>query len=240
LNTSINEVAALARKAARGAGYSWSMADEAAFATGWLCRQGLDGAALLANHLKIANDLGTTTIKLRSLNWPWTGHADGLCALSAGASISDLAASMSTDNTHVEFRQVISATLLLPYFGLTSQHSQQNTRSSADPGITTNVSCDHFDAKIITTPTNSWLHKIDYLHTQPHSRCTDVHVEFTLHTKSSPMSQTQAQVKAPTLKHRTIISAETLADLNRFAENTYAPATEVSRQGAGAGETDND
>lgn len=230
------------------------MADEAAYATSWLCRNDIDGATVLANHLNIANALGVDSIKLHSLNWPWTGGSNGLCALSAGASISDLATSLEA--TQFEMQQVISAALVLPYFALVSQYMQPSPSSSTDsigtPSCITNVRCEHFDAKIIATPTKSWLSKIDYrqalAQTQPHSRFTDVQVEFGLLT-SLPLNaqaqarsdaQTRAQLQAPPPKHRTIISTEALTDLNRFAQNTYAPATDASRQGAGPGETDND
>ena len=43
------ETETLCFKAARGAGHSWGIAEEAATAVGWLCAQGLDGtSALLA------------------------------------------------------------------------------------------------------------------------------------------------------------------------------------------------
>ena len=42
LNLSLNEVAATAKKAARGAGYSWGMAEEAAAAVRWLAACGTE------------------------------------------------------------------------------------------------------------------------------------------------------------------------------------------------------
>lgn len=49
---SLNEVEALARKAARGAGLPWGVAEEAGMATRWLCAHGVDGAAALAAVLR--------------------------------------------------------------------------------------------------------------------------------------------------------------------------------------------
>ena len=45
------EVEATAKKAARGAGHSWGMAEEAARAARWLCAHGIDGVAGLARAL---------------------------------------------------------------------------------------------------------------------------------------------------------------------------------------------
>ncbi|MEF9603350.1 DUF3726 domain-containing protein, partial [Paracoccus sp. PXZ] len=42
-----NETEALCLKAARGAGMSWGLAEEAAFAAGWLGAHGIDGAGAL-------------------------------------------------------------------------------------------------------------------------------------------------------------------------------------------------
>ena len=56
MSFSLNEVEAQAKKATRGAGYSWGMAEEAGRATAWLCAQGRDGVAVLAAVLDAAPD----------------------------------------------------------------------------------------------------------------------------------------------------------------------------------------
>lgn len=48
---SLIEVEALSKKAAKGAGYSWGEAEDAARAVRWLEARGLGGAAALAAHL---------------------------------------------------------------------------------------------------------------------------------------------------------------------------------------------
>ena len=48
MNWSLNELDAMARKAARGAGYSWGLAEEAGRATRWLAAAGLPGPMCLA------------------------------------------------------------------------------------------------------------------------------------------------------------------------------------------------
>lgn len=49
---SLGEVHALAVKAARGAGYSWGLAEEAGYALRWLAARGLPGPAALAALLR--------------------------------------------------------------------------------------------------------------------------------------------------------------------------------------------
>ncbi|MEC3861100.1 DUF3726 domain-containing protein [Mesobacterium sp. TK19101] len=51
MTLSLNEIDAQAKRAARGAGYSWGMAEEAGKAARWLCAQGLDGVSVLAQAL---------------------------------------------------------------------------------------------------------------------------------------------------------------------------------------------
>lgn len=48
---SLSEVTATGRKAAKGAGYSWGLADEAGRATAWLWQHGIDGITALADVL---------------------------------------------------------------------------------------------------------------------------------------------------------------------------------------------
>lgn len=52
MSFSLNEVEALAKRATRGAGYTWGMAEEAGKATRWLCAHGQDGCAVLATLLE--------------------------------------------------------------------------------------------------------------------------------------------------------------------------------------------
>lgn len=52
MSFSLNEVEALAKRATRGAGYTWGMAEEAGKATRWLCAHGVDGCAVLATLLE--------------------------------------------------------------------------------------------------------------------------------------------------------------------------------------------
>lgn len=52
---SLSEITATGRKAAKGAGYSWGMADEAGRATAWLWDHGIDSITALADLLDHGN-----------------------------------------------------------------------------------------------------------------------------------------------------------------------------------------
>ena len=47
MNYSLNAVESTAKRAARGAGYPWGLAEEAGKATRWLSHQGLEGCGAL-------------------------------------------------------------------------------------------------------------------------------------------------------------------------------------------------
>lgn len=87
------EVEAMAKKAARGAGQSWGMAEEAAKAASWLCAQNLDGVAALARAL--GSD---------------AGQGD---ALAAAVAISDTAGAWPPEGMRLEVAFVPA--LLLPF-----------------------------------------------------------------------------------------------------------------------------
>ncbi len=83
---SLGEVEALCRKAARGAGFSWGMADEAGKTARWLCQHGLPGTAALAGYLDtVKTPLGPDDPNLQ--DWSTNGT---LCPLICGALLSDM------------------------------------------------------------------------------------------------------------------------------------------------------
>ena len=87
---SCNEAEALCLKAARGAGLSWGLAEEAGFAARWLYARGVDGPGTLLAHLDqisaASSDLVWADGVLRA------GDGDMLCPIAVGAALSDFAA----------------------------------------------------------------------------------------------------------------------------------------------------
>ncbi len=91
MNPSMNEIEATARKAARGAGYTWGLAEEAGKATRWLCSNGVDGCGALAGLLGRIDgkDLAVWSPQIKGEIWSAQGGT--LCPLVTGAALSDRA-----------------------------------------------------------------------------------------------------------------------------------------------------
>lgn len=89
---SLNEVQATAKKAARGAGYPWGLAEEAGQAVRWLCSQGIDGCSALTNLLLRFDGVAidTMTPDTNQQIWKPTNNFI-LCPLIVGAAMSDRA-----------------------------------------------------------------------------------------------------------------------------------------------------
>jgi len=102
MSYALNEVEAMAKRATRGAGYEWGLAEEAAKATRWLCAQGLDGANILAGVLG-------------------SGERDSTCPLSAGAGLSDRATLLSA--TPSTLNGVTNTAMLLPFAALAARQT---------------------------------------------------------------------------------------------------------------------
>ena len=112
MSRSLNEVETIAWKAARGAGYPWGIAEEAAAAMRWLAGRGVDGCPQLASLLERTD--GTNLD-----DWSpdpgeiWSAHGGVLCPLLAGAALSDHARQL-LQRSH-EFGRMASPVLILPF-----------------------------------------------------------------------------------------------------------------------------
>lgn len=114
MSYSLNEIEATAKKAARGAGYSWGMAEEAGKATRWLCIQGQEGCATLAGFLIQMDGQDLSNHKPQALSEEW--HANSmLCPLISGAALSDCAADLLSGD--ITLRDVAHPALLMPFAG---------------------------------------------------------------------------------------------------------------------------
>lgn len=113
MNLSLNEVEVTAKKAARGAGYSWGLAEEAGKATRWLCAQGLDGCGILADLLSATDGQDLSKMSPTALGNEWTAASGQLCPLIAGASLSDHSAQISQSGLNLG--SVLSPLFLVPF-----------------------------------------------------------------------------------------------------------------------------
>lgn len=91
MTLSLNEVEATAKKAARGAGYPWGLAEEAGKAVRWLCARDVDGCAALAALLTRIDGLERAQMVPDPGKAIWTS-AEAMCPLMSGVALSDRAA----------------------------------------------------------------------------------------------------------------------------------------------------
>jgi hypothetical protein len=115
----LSEVEATALKAARGAGMSWGMAEEAAFAARWLAAHGIDGLTLLAHHLT------RPTTPPTFANHSWRAATGGhLCPIAAGTALSDHFHLPEGPLTHpVDLLDLSAPALILPFMASAAARS---------------------------------------------------------------------------------------------------------------------
>ena len=111
---SLGEVEAYARRAARGAGMSWGLAEEAGKATRWLAERGLPGVQVLL-QLLTAND-GRDYASMAPIvgDDPWRSADGNLCPICCGTALSDRAADMRPGE-EVALLNLASPLLLAPF-----------------------------------------------------------------------------------------------------------------------------
>ena len=109
---SLNEVESIAKKAARGAGYPWGIAEEAGKAIRWLAERNLNGCQELARllDLNFAEELGSHTPDCGSRIW---SSSEDTCPLICGSALSDRANGLKLGS--VVISNVQCPLILLPF-----------------------------------------------------------------------------------------------------------------------------
>lgn len=107
MTRSLGEIESLAKRAARGAGLPWAIAEEAAVATRWLQSFDLPGCEILAGYL--ASPFGGAPATLQP---PWSCNGP-LCPILSGASLCDCADVLTYEP--LLLHQVSHPLLLLPF-----------------------------------------------------------------------------------------------------------------------------
>ena len=92
---SLGEVEAACRKAARGAGAPWGVAEEAGRAARWLAARGLPGPALVADLLRANDRVPHDDLAPVAEEGVWRAPSGRLCPLVVGAAICDRAAEVA-------------------------------------------------------------------------------------------------------------------------------------------------
>lgn len=117
MHYSLNETEALCRKAARGAGLAWGLAEEAGKTARWLATHDLPGPALLGVLLAQNDGLPYENLAPLTVDERWRAPAGCLCPLITGAALADRAATFDAGQV-IEFVALSYPLLLLPQAGV--------------------------------------------------------------------------------------------------------------------------
>lgn len=216
MSWSLNEVETLARKAARGAGLSWGLSEEAGKTARWLTSVQFPGPAMLADLL--AQNDGTAHHRLCPTDTSaiWTAAGGTLCPLTTGAAICDHASEIAAGRT-IQLGRTAYPLLLVPYVAAAAD--QTGTPMMVTWGDMAIILGDGAQINMPDPAT--------------------ANLTMTETVEIMPAGDTSGQPLPHT--NRGDMSSETAKALNTFAHRTYAPDTAESRlAGAGAGLTDND
>ena len=216
---SCNEAASLCMKAARGAGMSCGMAEEACFAASWLVSHGIDGPSHLRAHLERVDgrDWADLCPTVTPDGWH-NANGQPACPIILGATMCDYAALPEgpKTGTTIALGPVSAPILLVPFLAELAQSNALAFKLAWDGGAI----CIDIDETWRETALASV--GVPQLSLTLSAKAAESHKPF---AGSTPNAQT---------------TAATIAALNTFAKRTTVPATEASRASAGSTLSDND
>jgi hypothetical protein len=215
---SLAEMEALAVKAARGAGLSWGMAEEAGAAVRWLASHGLPGPELLLRHLDAfdGREWGAIAPVVTGRVWRIAGNG-ALSPLAAGVALADRAGlEDGPEGDPLTLERLADPGLLLPFAAMAAGAMGRPLRIVWD-GLAVVVTGDGVAFETAEDGVADPL-------------ATSVVV-----TSDEAVPAIRRATAAPRL-----VPLSVWQGLDRLAFRTYVPASTASRAGAGAGTTDND
>lgn len=213
---SLNEIEAMGKRAARGAGLPWGLAEEAGKAARWLTARGLPGPEVLAEILTRNDGKDYNELAPVSAEGAWHARAGRLCPLISGAALCDRAAEIAAGR-EIALGPTAQPLLLAPY--------------AAGAAKLTGTAVELSWAGVVMIFTAEGL-SIEGERAALTARSAE--------SVRCRLTET-AVAEPPAGMPGRNVDAETWSRLNAFSQRTFAPASEASRlAGAGAGLTDND
>jgi hypothetical protein len=214
---SLPEISALSKRAARGAGMDWGLAEEAAHAVRWLHAHGVDGASALADLLQQLDGQAYDRVcpqPLDEARWHAAGHS--LCAIAAGCAWADHAGLRAPQALHLS--AVVQVPLLLPFVARAAARAQQ--------------------AWCLQSGDQTWHISAEGMVSgdAPDVPSTSQPAPVTLRPSSGPATQapwTSSALSSP-------VAPQVWHSLQAFAQRTLVPADARSRAAAGSALSDND
>jgi hypothetical protein len=214
---SLNEIELLVRKATRGCGLPWGVADEAGKAIRWLHALGLDGISALASVLESYDHQNLIDLSPQHLDGVWQAPAGVLSPLMVGASLCDCMDTFLLQQ--VKTTRIAHPVLVAGFLGQTALDEDRSVRISW-AGVQLE------------------LHRNELAITGNHEHL-GLSICEELACRRAPISNEASSI-AP-LIGSVSVNEGNWEILEEYAHHTYVPATEASRlAGAGAGLNDND
>lgn len=218
---SLNETASRARLAAKGAGYDWGLADEVYRSVFWLIRYNLPAPLMLnklLSHYQTSADVEQSMPSIIELTYKARGS--WLCPILLGCAMTDHIDNINAD-AKVYIYELKCPLLLLPFIA--------EIAIKLDRVVVVNI-----DAHLMATDgkqvqfSSAEVSQLDHVKNGQLTFVSRAEFNFDV-AEALPMHS------------RVNIDSATWDALDAFARNTYAPATDASRNlGAGAGTSDND
>ena len=215
VSLTLSEIESSLRKCARAVGLDWGIAEEAGKAARWLAALQLPGPESMLAHLLSLRDVDYQTWAPVVGTSLWRARGELLCPVMTGAAMADRSARLLAGET-ICLGATAYPLLLVATMGQAARFHQTAFTTRWDD---LEISC--FGHALTISGDQSALLA---------SRTDGV---ICCHSPQAVPVQ-----EASTLAYA--IDAETLRSIDALAFETYAPASEVSRAGAGAGLTDND
>jgi hypothetical protein len=215
---SLNEVEMQVRKAARGAGFSWGLAEEAGWAARFLEAHRLPCLAALIALLDWRQGRPHAVVAPDVEGAVWRARGGCLCAITTGSAWHDFATD-SRLSEPVEFRTIAAPALLAPFIAATARRLARPLALRGGP-VTMSFDVDRM-----------WLSGRRAALSCPVAEALTVHALETV-PNTSACSAVSGGVD---------VDDRTWSQLGHYAVRTYVPTTVDSRlYGAGAGLLDND
>ena len=213
MSYSFNEATVMIKKATRGAGCSWSLAEEVSYAASCLWQNSLPACEIAVQFLDFVIQAQCTlkTYRPQELHLEcWQSAKGVLCPVQSGLVFADCASFMPVRT--ILFEGFIAAPLFLPFAMRAAKVWKQPLRIKGE-GLDVLLDAQQLEVHCFE------LHGQKMLRLEPWAR--------------APAPKSYAVRANP--------NSKAWGQLEKMAYKTYAPATEASRlRGAGAGLSDND
>jgi len=216
IDASLNEIEVMGKRAARGAGLPWGIAEEAGKALRWLTMFGFPGTQQLAAILSRHD--GGEHQALTFEDGRWKASDGSMSPLIAGAALSDRARGIAKGEI-IELGWTAEPLLLAPYVAVAAKSSEA--------------------VLALCFNETSLIPRADQLLIQGDPDGLTVGETAWVVCRPETRPCAFETVISPCPRSTFILDAEAWSRLDNLAKHTFAPATEASRQkGAGAGRSD--